>query len=318
MEWEQFRAEGNPIPANTRTSVIAALLKLAEMKTPPAGRSAAGHEWMRRRAIEALGFASVTTAQPQVVDAIDKVLRDSAEPLHLRCAAALALGRANVPAAHKMEANELTRTLGALAATSIKNEFDRLEKMDKLEPGGGEGQPGVLPGGPRLGGIRPGGPGGLGGEFGPGGPLAEQMEDPKAYRLEPLRKKLRYQLYCVQTGLGHPIDRAAPAAGGNPVRKGSHRIAGAPAEKKAAEDVLAEVNKLADTIERNKSDLVQLKQDLIDGTKKLDAVVARLAAPAAAPAPMPADPANPAKPAAPAPPAGDEDLLGGGAVPKKN
>jgi hypothetical protein len=317
LEWEPFRAKDNPIPAGTRGTLITSLVRLAELKTPPAGRTAAGHEWLRRRAIEALGLASVTTALPNVVDTFEKILKDSGEPLHLRCAAALALGRANVPAGKSLDANELTRTLGTLAATSIKGEFDRLAKMNQLEEEHRAVLAGGVAGGPGGGGAD-GGFGGqrLGGEFGPGGPggpgaAGDLLADPKAYRLEPVRKRLRYQLYCVQTGLGHPLDKAAPAT---PVRKGSQRIAASPAEKKAAEDVLNGVNKLVDIVEKHKSDLTDLETNLKAETKTLETLLARVAAPAAAPA-APAAPAQPGSPmpapAAAKPPAGDDDLLGG-------
>jgi hypothetical protein len=318
LEWEPFRAQDNPIPAGTRTTMIAALTKLAEMKTPPAGRSQEGHEWLRRRAIEALGLASVTTALPNVIDTIDKVLKDTTEPLHLRCAAALAIGRANVPAAQKIDANELTRTLGVLATTTIKSEFDRLTKMNKAEEerravyegtaasGAGPGGEGNI--GPRRFGGEGFGPAAQPGGEGIGGP-ADVFEDPKAYRLEPVRKRLRYQLYCVQTGLGYPLDRAGAPPANPPVRKGSQRIAGTPAEKKAAEDVLIAVNKLAEVIEKNKTDLAMLEKDLTAGAKALDAAVAKLAAPPAA-APAQPNAANPV-------PAADEDLIGGAVKPKQ-
>lgn len=325
LEWEPFRSPAKPIPAGTRTMLINSLVKLAEMKTPPANRTAEGQLWMRRRAVECLGLAGAVQAAPNMITPVEKILKDNTETLQLRCIAAKALGQMNMPAGQKFDSLELTRTLGTLAATAIKTEFDRLEAMDKKAaehaavyatlgegaggaPGGARGYPGGGGEGfaqrpPQIGGEGFGQPGA--GDFGP---------DPKEYRLEPVRKRLRYQMYCVQTGLGYPLDKAG-AAPENPKRRGAQRIATAPAEKKAAEEVLAAVNKLADVIEKNKIDLIQLKTDLKAEAKALEGVVAKNApAPAAAPA---ADPAAPAAPGQPAAAPAADDLLGGAAPGKK-
>ncbi|QDU26336.1 hypothetical protein ETAA8_14140 [Anatilimnocola aggregata] len=322
LEWEPFRAPEKPIPAGTRTTMLSTLIKLAETKDPPAGRTVVGQQWLRRRAIEALGLAGAVTAQPNAIATIEKVLKDTSEPTSVRCAAALALGRMNVPANHKIDANELARILAQLATSSVVGEFDRLAKMDSIEKehqavyarlgtgigGGGEGYGGGVGGG-----QVPGVDGGFGGagQF--------QGEDPKAYRLDAVRKRLRYHLYCVQTGLGHPLDKAGTPP--NPAnRKGVQRLATVPAERKTAEEMLAGVNRLADLVEKNKIDLWQLENDMRAESKSLAGAIARaIPAPAAAPA-------NPGAPGQPAPmgvaptvkpAAGDEDLLGGAAPGKK-
>ncbi len=327
LEWEPFRAPSKPLPAGVRTSMINSLVKLAEMKTPPGKRTAEGQLWMRRRAIECLGLAGEVTATPQIIAPVEKILKDNTEPLQLRCVAAKALGEMNIPAGQKMDAADLTRTLGTLASLAIKNEFERLETIDKKEaehnavyaalsgtggvgafPGGGPGM-----GGPGIGGHARGMGEGMPG-MAAGGP-ADFEPDPKGYRLDPVRRRLRYQLYCVQTGLGYPLDKAT----GTPStkRNGAQRIATLPAEKKAAEEVLTAVNKLADLIEKQKLDLIQLKTDLKNEAKVLEGVLAKASpAPAAAPV-VPAAPAKPGDPPAPKPAAGDEDLLGGAAPAKK-
>jgi hypothetical protein len=325
LEWEPFRKPENPIPAPTRTLLVNALVKLAEMKTPPEGRSAEGQLWMRRRAVECLGLAGAVTATPNIIAPVEKVLKDNTEPLNLRFVAADALGQMNIPAAQRMDSMELTRTLGNLAVTAVKAEFTRLESMDKTAEehnaiyatlgqggaGAGLAGPGFQRGGEGFGGGPPGGEG-LGGL---GAGAAGFAPDPKAYRLDPVRKRLRYQLYCVQTGLGFPLDKTNQTT---TKRRGAQRIATSPADKKAAEDVLTAVNKLAEAIEKNKIDLIELKSTLQNEAKALEGVIARVTP---APAAAPADPAAPmaggaaAKPAAAAP--AEEDLLGGGAPAKK-
>lgn len=312
LEWEPHRSRESPIPAGTRTQLINTLLKLADMKSPPATRSVEGQLWMRRRAVEGLGLASVTTAQPEVVTAIEKILKDNTEPLQLRFAAALALGRSNVPAGYKIDPSELARTLGSLAATGIKSEFDRLDKMDKLEAErrevysslGEAGAPGSVPGG--QGGYGEGGPGIL-------QPNAlDPQVDPKSYRLDPLRKRLRYQLYCVQTALGYSFEKnpPTPAEGATAARKGALKIATTPADKKVVDEVVDAVNKVATDIEKNKIDYTQLKTDMKTGVKSLEKTLAKLTpAPAAPAAPMPGAP----MPGAPMPKPlalPEDDLLG--------
>ena len=317
LEWEPFRNPSHPIPPGTRTLLINSLVKIAETKDPPGNRTAEGQLWLRRRAVECLGFAGAVQAPPQIITPVEKILKDNTEPLQLRCIAAKALGSMDIPQNQKVDVLELTRTLGTLAAASVKTEFDRLEGIDKKAaehnavyagPTGVPGQPGAFPGGP-------GGPGGEGrftprppGMQVPGVPgAADQFEpDPKEYRLDPVRKRLRYQLYCVQTALGFPLDKAT----GTPStkRRGAQRIA-LPNDKKAVEDVLTAVNKLVDLIEKNKTDLVDLKSHLKTETKALEAVVAKHTPAPVEPAAAPANPMAPGKPAAPAP--GEEDLLGG-------
>lgn len=315
LEWEPHRTKDNPIPAGVRTQLIASLLKLAEMKTPPGQRTPEGHQWMRRRAIEGLGLASVTTAQPDVVTAVEKLLKDNTESLQLRFAAALALGRTNIPAGYKIDPSELARTLGTLAVTGIKSEFDRLDKMDKVEAehrevyeglAGTGGVPGAIQGG------RPYGEGIAGMQPG----VMQAEVDPKTYRLDPLRKRLRYDLYCVQTGLGYSGEKAAPAPaeGAAPQRKGALKLANTPAEKKPAEDILAQVNKIAMAIEKNKLDYTLLKTEMKTGLKTLETTVAGFAPAAAAPAaPMPGVAPQPGAPMpnpAVKPPASIDDDLG--------
>lgn len=339
LEWEPFRRPENPIPAPTRALLVGSLIKLAEMKTPPDGRSAEGQLWMRRRAVECLGLAGAITAPANIVAPVEKILKDNTEPLNLRCIAALALGQMNIPVAQRMDSLELTRTLGTLAAAAIKTEFERLEAIDKLASehnavyatlgqGGGAvpgGFAGPGPGGPRgegMGGAGPG-PGRFPGEgFGGAGGAGHDLgPDPKAYRLDPVRKRLRYQLYCLQVGLGYPLDKAPqPGQAGpeNPKRRGAQRIATIPAEKKAAEDMLTAINKLAEAIEKNKIDLVELKTTLKNEAKALEGVIAKVAPAAAAPAADPAGPAAaPAAPGAPMPKPMEEDLLGAPATPAK-
>lgn len=159
--------------------------------------------------------------------------------------------------------------------------------------------------------------GGIDGMAGPGG-VNQFEEDPKGYRMDVVRKRLRYQLYCVQTGFGHPLDKAGTPP--NPAnRKGVQRLAAVPAERKVAEELLASVNKLVDIVEKNKIDLIDLDAKMRAEAKSLEIAISKAvpAAPVEAAAPAPGPQAAPGTPAAKPAATSDDDLLGGAAPAKK-
>lgn len=75
--------------ASTQTAMIA----LLGAKTPPAGRSAKVHAWMRRRAADVLGAMKSNGQNDAVFDALEAVLKGAGEPLLVRGTAAAALSQ---------------------------------------------------------------------------------------------------------------------------------------------------------------------------------------------------------------------------------
>ena len=150
---------------------------------------------------------------------LDKILRDANEPLSLRCTVATALGRLNYQAPAKLDTVGTAKELGYLALVACDSELNRIKTLRTTElerearlsgqsqgggsspygdpmgagggaydmpMGGGSGPPGVIPGSGGYGSIGAGAP---------------TVQDPKGYRFEFVRRRIRQQLYCVQMGL---------------------------------------------------------------------------------------------------------------------
>jgi hypothetical protein len=332
LEWDPHRAAGsNPIPAALRTQIISELLSLVQAKDPPAGRDADGHLWFRRRAAEALGFAGYSKLDPPVADALDQILRDPAEPLSLRCTVATAMGRLNYQAPAKLDTLDTAKELGYLALLACDAELNRLKILKEteteraarlsgqLQSGGGiDAMQDPMPGGPGRAppGMMPGRDfgGGIGG--GMGGDNAPAALDPKGYRFEFARRRIRQQLYSVQFALtgGNEFDpkrppAAAPAPAGQDAMpaRGIHSFAKPGDEKKTVADVYGKVRDLANVCETKAVDLASLDKELRKTMKALEAITKKLPPPATGvPAPAPAVDAPPiavAAPPAAAPPA---------------
>jgi hypothetical protein len=321
LEWDPHRgASGTPIPAALRTQIINELLAQVQAKDPPAGRDAAGHLWFRRRAAEALGFACYAKLEPPVADALDKIVRDATEPLSMRCTVATALGRLNYQAPATLDAVATAKELGYLALVAcdaelnrIKNltaaETDRAARMSgqaRLAQGGGAegfgdamgGGVGGIPDVPMPGAVMPGA--GAGGFGGAGAAFAPA--DPKGYRFEYVRRRIRQQLYSVQFALtgGDEFDptRTVAAPSGNTPEavklppRGMVTFAKAGNEKKTVTDIYAKVRELAKVCEEKATDMASLDKELRKSMKSLEAVTKKLAPPPA-PTPGSTDPAAP-------------------------
>jgi hypothetical protein len=310
MEWDNFKS-GPPIGAPLKAVVVKALLDLATAKTPPAGRNAEGHEWFRRRAIEGLAHASYARVEPPVAAAMETLLKDETESLPIRCAAAAAIGRMTYQAPVKLDPQATARELGALAVVICDHELNRLAAMRKTEQERAERLSGLGP----LGGGGPGGDEGgvrrpsavrppVGGDDLLGGGTGLLVEDPKQYRFDPSRRRIRADLYAVQVGLTGGEDRTQTT-------RGVEKLAKTPAEKAYVGDVKKAVDGLAKSVEEAGGlDLATLEKDLRIQMKALEGITKKAAPPAvpAAEAEVPAPPgiAPPgiAPPGVPAPPPG--------------
>jgi hypothetical protein len=321
LEWDPHRPAGSaPIPAALRTEVMNEMLTLAQAKATVPGRSAEGHLWFRRRAVEALGLASVAKADPVVAAALDKMLKDDSEPLPLRFAVAAAMGRMKADPAVKVDVAAVAKELGYLALQACDTELTRVStlKKDELERAarlakGVSTFTGSVEGSSSGGGVAidssiassmmP-----EANAMGPaGGGSGLLQEDPKGYRFDPVRRRIRYYLYCVQLGLNGGVEK-------NPTN-GIAGVAKAPKDVQLIADVNANVAKLAKVIEVDAVDMAQLDKDLRKVMKDLEKF-ARKAAPPPAPADLPAGdlPAAPPAGDAPAGPAIEAAAAGGAAA----
>ena len=357
LEWDNYRGPvGDPQPVITpaqRTAIVRELLALARQTDPPEGRSASGHEWLRRRAIEGLTHVASVKPDADIAAAMEELLKDEREPLAIRCAAATAIGQLAYQGPVKPNPKPTADELGYVALLACHKELTRVENMNKQEverlarmqgggsyggsyggdygsdsgmggmtmpgmPGGG-GMSGLRTGsgaegvyaGPRPGGsVRPkagGGPDASGGMM-PG--MMSGMEggygglkpaDPKQYRFDYIRRRLRAQLYAVETALVGPegfqkyrakvkqqektttpvAAVAAPAQTVEPLRGLIAHAKGAEAEH--LKKVITGVENLARAVEQTTTELADLDKELRKQMAALEKTIKRKVAVVAPP-----------------------------------
>lgn len=290
LEWDNYKDQNRPrIPPAARTEIIKELTALAEAKEHPEGRDPQVHNWMRRRAIEALAVACVTTPDPGIAATMEKLVKDDADSANIRITAAKMFGKMALGAPLKLDPVALSKDLGYVALVACDAELTKAESQRKSEaeresrlmgtytgepdptgagsmPGySGEGGPGMgLPGRAP---IRPtpgmGIDGGLGSEYGAGGVgFDPSLQDPKQYQVEILRRKIRQNLAAVQLGLvgeddhapskpgqAAPASKAGPASANPADRKGLYNVAKSKAEKDGVDAVYFTVRRMAEVVE---------------------------------------------------------------------
>lgn len=155
-------------------------------------------------------------------------------------------------------------------------------------PGGGATPGGAMPGGAMPGGARPGGGAMPGGGGFPGGAAASASEDPKAYRLEYARRRLRAELESVRIALGErkkgkrPIlvpkeGEAQPAEEAPQTTKGVISYAKGPDEK-YVDEVIVQVQDVIKVVETPDLDFATFEKDLLKQMKKLEGITKPLVA----------------------------------------
>jgi hypothetical protein len=340
LECENYKIppSASPLmPPAQRAEVIKELTALAETKEPPPGRNADGHLFLRRRAIEALGLACATKPDPNITATLEGLLKDDSDALSARFTVAATLGRMSLQPPAAINPVATAKELGYLALVGCDAELTREENYRKsgaehearlagtysgdIDYSGGGSGGGMMPG---PGGIRSGmGEGGglrpalrpLGAMPGGGEELSGGMSidpstmDPKHYRQEFLRRRIRQQLYAVQLGLtggdDHPPPRAkgggaaggsgsggssasgsGSGSGGNTPPKdqrGVFAIAKAGAERDEVDKVYHKVRKLAEVIEAGADvEFHQLVKDMRKDIKDLEAILPKRLPPAGA------------------------------------
>jgi len=171
--------------------IVSLMLGLVDAKTLPKGRTQAGHDWMRRRAVEILGALGSIGENGKVVTALQGILGDEKAPVSLRCSAAEAMGRINYPQNTPVKVADVAKSMGAVAAHACYDEIRRVEAQQEREEGdqdpalGGSGTESMY-GGPATGAF-----GTLDG--------VDALE-PHAYRIALTRRRIKYRTLSVQTG----------------------------------------------------------------------------------------------------------------------
>ena len=184
--------------------IVDLMLSLVNAKDPPAGRSREGHDWMRRRAVEILGWLGSVGDNDKVFVALDALVADDAAPVSLRCAAAEALGRLNYPARLSVNVVEMAKKLGALGAYACLKEARRVELQQEREQKEKAAASGVGAYGAGATAYSGGYGGGMPGMFGAPSIGTGDTFDPLAYRIDLTRRRVKYQTLMVKRGLAGP------------------------------------------------------------------------------------------------------------------
>ncbi len=198
-EFNRYRPAGRRIPDASIAVLIKPILDIANAKEPPAGRTPAGHNWMRRQAVEILSHFGAVRPIGEVATAINNIVADPDEPLSLRCAAAQAQGRLLNPVADGTTAEAQSQQLARLATECLIADLTDLRSftndLESRQPAGeGDGRGGRSFGGGERVDI-----------FGGGDPAASGADEPAAANVAPqitaTQRRLKYQMGCVSAGL---------------------------------------------------------------------------------------------------------------------
>ena len=201
----QISAEGKAIIRGLATQLI-------QLRDPPPGRSSEGHVWLQRRGINVLAMLG-TDPDSQVLSTIGAFTVDEDSPMSLRLTAARSLAGFQYDAQTTIAAVPAAHALGALAALACRNEIARVEDAKKkkknfqdtgggamdMAGGGTGGMESMMAGG--------GGPGEdisgmFGGGTGAGSEKENELKPEEATSVQYSRRRLKYQLFYVQQGLG--------------------------------------------------------------------------------------------------------------------
>ncbi len=143
---------------------------LLQQPDPSSGRSLDAHQWMQRIAVEAVG----DIGQPASAKLLEPFVSNSSLPMSLRCAAAESLGRLDYRTAEGLDQIALTKGLGTLALTALREQITGLQRHMAENPTTGSES------------------------FIRRSPDEKAPEDPFVHQV---RRQLLYQLGCIQQGL---------------------------------------------------------------------------------------------------------------------
>jgi hypothetical protein len=114
--------------------LISKLGRLASNGKPPAGRDASAHQWMRRTAVEALGYLRSPGKGGIVAKLMMKVANQKESPIDLRCAAVEALARLDLSGSGVTGA-AVAETAGQVVYAACQWELDLIR--EQLDEAGG-------------------------------------------------------------------------------------------------------------------------------------------------------------------------------------
>jgi hypothetical protein len=113
---------------DARAALRRQMTELLTAAAPPAGRSAAGHRWMRARAAEILGHLRGPGENGTVAQALGQVVADRGASMMVRCAAAEALGGLDYADIEGLDTTPMANALASLAVDAIREEALRYQE----------------------------------------------------------------------------------------------------------------------------------------------------------------------------------------------
>jgi hypothetical protein len=203
---DRHHSPQNQIPVEGKDIIRGLATGLIQQQDPPPGRSPQGHTWLQRRGIDVLAMLG-TDPDAQILSAIEAFAADDNSPMSLRLTAARSLANFKYDAQTTIAAIPAAYTLGSLAARACRNEITRVDDAKRKKNRGqktGEGGTGMQGGMEGMEGMAGDG-GAMEGMFGGGGPGAEtenQLNPADASIVQYTRRRLKYQLFYIQQGLG--------------------------------------------------------------------------------------------------------------------
>lgn len=279
----QRRLAGN----QAENMIIDTMLNVVNAKDPPDGRSTGGHTWMRRRAVEILGYLGSPGQNNSVLTALDAVMADNNASVSLRCTATEALGRLRFPANAKLAVADLAKKAATVAVVACRKELQRVEDQEAAEaqtapmqPGGSYGMdygggsmtpaPGGMPydmpspaygadGGMPAYGMPDYGMPGMGPGMGPGGMAPAAKFNPLGYQILLTRRRVAHQLVLTKRGLLGPDAsmkpaskaKAGPGADQPPGSGGLSALARSDAERTAVDTAVSNIDAILREVEKS-------------------------------------------------------------------
>lgn len=118
------------LSAQEQTQITEAMLSIVTADQPPQGRSIAGHNWMRRNAVEVLCKLGSPGPNGNILRAAHTLIRDTNISLSVRCSAAQAIGEIKFGNA-KPSPIEVAKDILALAVECCDRQQDSLAMLEK-------------------------------------------------------------------------------------------------------------------------------------------------------------------------------------------
>ena len=127
-----------PLPAQQKSAIAKTVADLLDAPAT-SDQDQAAHDWLRRRAVETLGFLADAGDSGSIAKKVFAMMLEESAELDLRCAAAEALASMDLKTA-SMSPQELSRALGTLARDCTQHEIDVLKEFLMSNGMGGEGR----------------------------------------------------------------------------------------------------------------------------------------------------------------------------------